>query len=259
MKHQPQFKHIQIEGVGLEYYRVGEPAGDEPTLLFLHNGLGSAGLWRDFPARLCSRTDLPALVYSRRGHGGSQATDWPRRIDFLQYEALDVVPKLLDELGIGDVICVGHSEGASISLVLAATLPERVKAIVIESAHVYVEQINLDSIEALKPEFLNGDLRRRLQRHHGDNVDCAFHAFTESWLNPDFKQWSIEKYVPKIGCPVLAIRGSQDEYISTEHFEHILELFSVPAQSLVMQVGHAPHEEQPDLVLDRIESFIRSI
>lgn len=252
-------RHIHIDGVKLEYKQFARKSASDTTLLFLHHGLGSAGLWRNFPEALSERTGLPALAYSRRGHGCSDPTDWPRPIDFLQNEAIDVVPKLLDNLGIGKVVCVGHSEGGSISLVYAATYPERVKGVAIEAAHVLVERCNLEAIAQIRNEYGTGELRKHLQRHHGDNVDCAFYGFTESWLNPDFKGWNIENYGKQIRCPVLAIHGTRDEYISREHFDRLVGLFERPAETLLLDCGHAPHEECPDEVLDRMAQFIGSL
>jgi pimeloyl-ACP methyl ester carboxylesterase len=251
--------HINIDGIELEYKQFVSNSASDTTLLFLHHGLGSAGLWRDFPKALSERTGLPALAYSRRGHGRSDPTDWPRPIDFLQNEAIDVVPKLLEKLGIGKVVCVGHSEGGSISLVYAATYPKRVKGIVIESAHVLVERRNLEAIAQIRNEYRTGELRKHLQRHHRDNVDCAFYGFTESWLNPEFKGWNIENYVKQVRCFVLAIHGTRDEYISREHFDRLVGLFERPAETLLLDCGHAPHEEYPDEVLDRMAQFIGSL
>jgi pimeloyl-ACP methyl ester carboxylesterase len=251
--------HIEIDGVKLEYKRFAGKQASDTTLLFLHHGLGSAGQWRDFPDSLSARTGLPALAYSRRGHGGSDPTDWPRPVDSLQNEAIHVVPKLLDELGIGNVVCVGHSEGGSISLVFAATYPERVKGVAVEAAHVLVERCNLDAIAQIRAEYGTGKLREHLRRHHGENVDSAFYGFTESWLNPDFEDWNIENYARQVRCPVLAILGTRDEYVSREHFDRLVGLFERPAETLLLDSGHAPHEEHPDEVLDRMAQFIGSL
>ncbi len=251
-------RHIEIDGINLEYEHLDASREGGATLLFLHHGLGSVGLWRDFPERLSRRTGLAALIYSRRGHGGSDPASWPRPVDFMEREALDVVPQLLDGLGVGKVICIGHSEGATSSLVLAASFPERVEAIVVESAHIFVEECNLRAIEETRQTYRTGDLRRRLQRYHADNVDGMFYAWAESWLQPDFATWNIERTVPEIRCRVLAVRGKRDEYVSQAHFERLIGLFDCPVETLVLDCGHAPHEECADEVFDRVAQFIEA-
>lgn len=251
--------HITIDGVNLEYQRYGPHARDRTSLVFLHHGLGSAGLWRDFPELLAARTGLAAVAYSRRGYGGSDPETAPRPVDFLQGEALDVLPKVLDALGIGKAVCVGHSEGGSIALVFAAEYPSRVDALAIESAHVMVEQSNLEAISQTRDHYEISDLRERLRRHHGNNVDGAFYGWSGMWLQPGFDRWTIESFATRVECPVLAIHGARDEYVSAQHFERLVRLLDGHVEAVTMACGHAPHEEFRDDVLDRMARFIEAL
>ena len=251
--------HITIDGVSLEYLRYGAEDRNRTSLVFLHHGLGSAGLWRDFPEALAARTGLPAIAYSRRGYGGSDPGDGPRPIEYLENEALDVLPKVLDGLAIDKAICVGHSEGGSIALVFAAEHPSRVDALLLESAHVLVEQSNLASIARTRKDYETGGLRERLKRHHGDNVDGAFYGWSGMWLQPGFDRWTIEGFASRVKCPVLAILGCRDEYVSEEHFERLVGLLGGPVEAVKMACGHAPHEECRDAVLDRMVRFVDAL
>ena len=180
-------ERLLVDDQRLEVRRIGSPSHRTPTLVFLHEGLGSVALWKDFPDRLAGAIGWPALVYSRRGYGGSDPAPLPRPITFLEDEAIAVLPRLLDAAGVGDAVLVGHSDGASIALIHAATFPPPprgpVRAVIAEAPHVFVEEVTLASIRRAGDAYRRGDLRRRLERYHAD-VDAAFWGFHDVWLDP---------------------------------------------------------------------------
>ena len=128
--------------------------------MFLHEGLGSIKLWREFPERLAQATGRRALVYSRAGHGFSDVPDEPRRPDFMHEEALVVLPPMLEELGIERPILVGHSDGGSIALIHASEHP--VTALVLLAPHVFVEDLSVASIAEARETFETTDLGERI-------------------------------------------------------------------------------------------------
>jgi pimeloyl-ACP methyl ester carboxylesterase len=246
-------------GRRLEYRWIG-PRGDEaPTLVFLHEGLGSAGLWRDFPDRLAAETGCGALVYSRAGYGRSEPAELPRPVTFMHAEA-EVLTEVLEETGVCDPILVGHSDGASISIIYAERdAGPRPRGLVLEAPHVFTEPHGLASIAAIRDAYRTTGLRERLARHHAD-VDVAFHGWNGVWLDPEFRAWNIEAYLPRISIPILVVQGEEDEYGTQAQVEAIragaggpVEVLSVPA------CGHAPHREQPDAVLAAMARFVRSL
>lgn len=245
---------LDVNGVQLEYVLKNE-SGTRPTLVFLHEGLGSIELWRSFPDDVVSRTDHRGLVYSRFGHGWSEVPDGPRPLDFVDREALEVLPPLLDQLDASDPILIGHSDGASISLVYAAH--HKARALVLLAPHVFVEDEGLASIEALAQPPVSDELIERMAKYHRD-PEATFWAWNDVWLDPGFKTWNIEDALGRIECPVLLIQGSDDEYGSLAQIEAIERQVSGPVERLLLEdCGHSPHLSQPERTLAATVGFVR--
>jgi pimeloyl-ACP methyl ester carboxylesterase len=224
-------------------------------LLFLHEGLGSAGLWRDFPDRVAERTGCAALVYSRYGFGGSDPLTPPHGPDF-EVEALEALPQVRERLGISEPVLIGHSDGATIALIHAAAGRWPVRGMVLMAPHVLVEDVTLAGIQQARAAYQSGNLRRSLQPWHTD-VDATFAGWIDLWLEPAFRQWSIVDRLPAITCPVLLIQGEQDQYGTPEQVHEIARRVSGPAALRVLpQCGHAPHVERREEVLDAIAEFV---
>jgi len=251
-------RFVTVDGVRLEYLWSGPPAGEAPTLVFLHEGLGSAGLWRDFPARLAHIAGCGALAYSRAGYGASGPVDLPRPVRFMHDEAV-VLGKMIDALGIGEHVLFGHSDGASISLIHAGSEPRPgLRGVVAEAPHVFTEPHGLASIAAIADVYRDTDLRERLARHHGQNVDTAFRGWNDVWLDPEFRAWNIEAYLPGIRVPLLVVQGESDEYGTWAQVDAIQRQAGGPVEVLgIPHCGHSPHREQPDVVLAAAAAFVR--
>ena len=176
--------------------------------MFLHEGLGSVGLWRDFPRTLADATGLPAFVYSRAGYGESDAAPLPRSVRYMHEEA-ELLPEILAAAGIDDPVLVGHSDGASIAIIHAGS-GGKARALVLEAPHVFTEPMGLRSIANAREAYERGDLRQRLAKYHQD-VDAAFWGWNRPWLDPEFRDWNLEEFLPRIAAPVLVVQGEQDE------------------------------------------------
>ncbi|HEX7238788.1 MAG TPA: alpha/beta hydrolase [Longimicrobiaceae bacterium] len=250
---------LEAGGQRLEYAWHGPPPGEAPTLVFLHEGLGCVSLWRDFPARLAEATGCGALVYSRAGYGRSDPVDLPRPVSFMHHEGLRVLPEVLDAAGVRDAVLVGHSDGASIALVHAGSgAAGRVRALVLEAPHVFVEDVSVASIARAGEAYRGTDLRAKLARHHGGNVDCAFRGWNEVWLHPEFRAWNLEAYLPAISVPVLVVQGEADEYGTLAQVEAVRTGVRGPVETLVLPgVGHSPHRDRPDETLAAMAAFVR--
>lgn len=227
-------------------------------LVFLHEGLGSLAMWRDFPARLCAALGRPGLVYSRPGYGRStpRPADEHWGMDFLHRQAEQLLPALLAQLGVqGRYHLFGHSDGGSIALIHAAHQPERVGACVVMAPHILVEEFGLVSIRQARQAYLHGDLRSRLARYH-DDVDSAFWGWNDIWLAPEFPQWRITALLADIRCPVLAIQGEQDPYGTMAQIDGIAQ--AVPGTRLLKlpDCGHSPHKDQPEAVIAACGDFL---
>ncbi|MGE5277437.1 MAG: alpha/beta fold hydrolase [Acidobacteriota bacterium] len=244
----------------LEYAWHGPEPGRAPTLVFLHEGLGSLSTWRDFPAALASAVGCGALVYSRRGYGGSDPAALPRPVRFMHEEALVSLPRVLELLGVREPILVGESDGASIALIYAGSAAgaSRVRGLLLEAPHVFVEPVCLASIAAAGESFRSGDLRRALARHHARDVDATFRGWSEVWLDPDFRRWNIEEFLPGVRAPVLAIQGEDDQYGTLRQIETIAARCAAYVELLVLpRCGHGPHREEPERVLAAMRRFLR--
>lgn len=245
----------------VEYAPAPADGGGSPVLVFLHEGLGSARQWRDFPARIAEDTGLGALAYSRTGYGASGPVTLPRPLTYMQDEARDFLPGFLDERGIASAILVGHSDGGSIAIVHAALDGgKRVRAIVLEAAHVFVEDISIASIAKARAAFETGDLREKLAKHHGSNVDGAFRGWNDAWLDPRFRSWNIEEYLPRITVPVLVIQGEDDPYGTRAQVDAIARQVGGRVEVLMLaHCGHAPHRDQPEATREAVARFLRQV
>lgn len=250
---------ISIDGCRLEYRWHGPRAAAAPTVVFLHEGLGSIAQWRDFPAALCERTGSSGLVYNRHGYGGSDPCG-PLSTRFMHREALEVLPRVLEAFEIVRPILFGHSDGGSIALIYAGSRSAPPAAIVTEAPHVFVEDVTVARIAELRDAYRSTGLRARLERHHGDNVDQLFDGWTRTWLSTDFRDWNIEEYLPNVTCPVMVIQGTDDEYGTVEQVSAIAGAVSGGAETLVLDAcGHAPHIDQREKVLDATVTFLQKV
>jgi len=230
-----------------------EIAGAEPALVFLHEGLGSVSLWRDFPARLAAQTGRRALIYSRAGHGASDIPSVPRTPRFMHDEALDVLPPLLARHGIERPILVGHSDGGSIALIHASEHP--VTGLVLLAPHVFVEDVSVTSIAEARETFETTDLADRMGRYHRD-AEATFRLWNDIWLAPEFRDWNIEDVLPAVTAPTLLIQGEHDQYGTLAQIDAIERGVSGRVRRAVLDCRHAPQLEAPEETLAAAAAFV---
>jgi pimeloyl-ACP methyl ester carboxylesterase len=243
----------------IEYAWVGAAHDAAPPLVFLHEGLGSVAMWKDFPQQFCERHGLRGLVYSRFAYGRSTPRPAAERfpVRFMEREALEVLPALLDALGIPRAALFGHSDGGSIALLAAAALPGRIDAVVAVAPHCFVEPISVESIAQARVAYLESDLRQRLARYH-DDVDSAFWGWNDVWLDPAFRDWNIEADLGAIRCPVLAVQGEDDEYGTLEQIRAIARRLPKTRLLALANCGHSPHRDQPETLIAEAGAFLRA-
>ena len=253
-------ERVIVDGVGLEVQRITTAAGGQAApLVFLHEGLGSVAMWRDWPARLCEATGRGGIVYSRRGYGASDPVPDVRgagrlRPDYMHREAYEVLPALLRTLGVATPpVLVGHSDGGSIALLHASRY--KVAALVVMAPHVVVEDVSVRSIEQAREAFLANGLRERLARFHAD-VDVAFWQWNDAWLDPAFRAFDIRAECRLIQAPVLAIQGEDDAYGTLRQIEEIAPTAGAFEMQVLAACGHSPHRDQAEAVTARIAAFL---
>jgi pimeloyl-ACP methyl ester carboxylesterase len=235
-----------------------DTAAEQPVMVFLHEGLGSVSLWKDFPDQLCAHIGMRGLVYSRPGYGKStpRRTDEQWDPDFMHLQAYEVLPTLLLELNVQRPWLFGHSDGGSIALLYAAQFPTALSGAIVVAPHLFVEDISVESIERARHAYRHQGLRERLARHH-DDVDSAFFGWNDAWLSPAFRAWNIESIVPNILSPLLAVQGEQDEYGSLRQIHRIQQLQPASEIIALAACGHSPHRDQPKALMTAVGDFIR--
>lgn len=244
-------------GKTLEYRCFGSNPSDKPTFVLLHEGLGCAELWRDFPSKLVEATGSGVFAYSRAGYGHSDEADLPRPLNYMSMEAIDSLPEVLDAIDATSVVLLGHSDGATIAAIHAGRVADpRVKGIVLLAPHFFTEAIGLAEIAKASEDYGNRDLRDRLGKYH-KNPDNAFFGWNDSWLNPDFKQWNVVDVLDTIRVPVLAIQGEDDPYGTLEQIKIVRQRvrLSVVTTLVLAQCRHAPHLEHSKNVIEAIANF----
>jgi pimeloyl-ACP methyl ester carboxylesterase len=255
--HEPFY--IAANGARLRVRRI-TPAGADsqaPPLVFLHEGLGCIELWREFPDSLCALTGRIGVVYDRRGYGGSSRLDgkWDR--DYQETEAKVHLPAVLDGCGIPSAVLIGHSDGGSIALIAGATLGERIAGIITEAAHIFIEAVTLAGIREAVAAFQEEGLREKLARYHGDNTEAVFYRWADTWLDPAFRGWNIEHFLPRIRCPLMVIQGEADEYATEAQVQGIAAQVSGPVEPLMIPgCMHIPHFQATAVVLGHMARFI---
>ena len=247
-----------VNGRWLEVSRIEGRRADLPTIVMLHEGLGSVAHWKEFPDRLAQETGASVFVYSRYGHGASDELQEARSASYMHHEAQVVLPEILQKAGIERPVLLGHSDGASIAIIYAGTSPDSPAGMILEAPHVFVEDLSLASIAQARVNFEQTDLPRRLARHHA-NAESLFWGWNNIWLHSDFRDWNIESFLDRLRCPVLVLQGAQDEYGTIKQVEAIQARIPWASAVILENCKHAPHRDQCEATLSAISQFLRTI
>jgi len=241
--------------IHLEYEWVGAARTSAPPVVFLHEGLGSISMWKDFPREFCIEHGLAGFVFSRYGYGNSTPKPrderWP--VDFMTQQANEVLPALFAATGIVRPWLFGHSDGGTIALLHAASHPAA--GVIAVAPHLFVEEVSVRSIELARDAFESSDLRARLARHHAD-PDSAFRGWNDAWLSPEFRHWNVEREIETIACPVLAVQGVDDEYGTLEQIRAIARRLPQAELLEIPDCDHSPHRDQPAVLSAAAGRFI---
>ena len=260
----PHHIFVKVKGkeLAVRWHFPAQPqnSADLPTLVFLHDALGSIAQWKDFPASLVRATGLKGLVFDRWGYGLSEPIALPRPTNYLDREATHFLPAVLSACQIDRPILVGHSDGGTIALLYAAAFPHKTIACITEAAHVFVEDVTLSGIRATVQAWKSTDLRDRLARYHGEKTETVFRGWSETWLRGDFRNWSMLHRLAQITCPLLVVQGMEDEYGTAAQVEAIVQGVSGEASPLfITDCGHNPHAQAADVTLRAMARFIDSV
>lgn len=247
----------------IEYRWLNAERRDAPLAVFLHEGLGSVAMWKQWPQMLCDALGFRGLVYSRPGYGKSTPrpaeVKWP--VEFMHQQAHEILPELLDALGVDAaqrerMWLVGHSDGGSIALLYASAFPQALAGAIVIAPHVMVEPVSVENIAKAKTEYDDGNLRDKLARYH-DDVDSAFFGWNDIWLDPAFRAWNITAALPRIRCRLLAVQGHDDEYGTMEQIDAIQRGVAHARLVKLSDCGHSPHRDAPAALNAAIADFVR--
>ena len=226
--------------------------------MLLHEGLGSVSMWRQFPQHLTRATGCDVLAYSRFGYGESDPCSLPRQVDYMHQEGRQILPQVMENIESERIVLIGHSDGASIATIYAGDRPDpRLEAVVLMAPHFFTEKISLESIQAALEAYEQGDLRTRLERYHQANTDNAFYGWNGAWLNPEFKNWNITEFLPRIAVPVLLIQGKQDQYGTEAQVDAATQSCTIRVETRILDdCRHAPHLEKEQHTIRVIKEFL---
>jgi pimeloyl-ACP methyl ester carboxylesterase len=251
---------LDLDPMRLEYRMIGPRPDVAPTIVMLHEGLGSVGLWGEFPEKIAAATGAGVFVYSRAGYGKSSAGKLPRTTRFMHEEACEVLPRVLGAIGYQRGFLLGHSDGASIAAIYTGSVQDhRVRGLVLIAPHFFTEEMGLAEIVRAREAFVSGTFREKLKRWHAD-VDCAFRSWSEPWLDPEFRQWDITESLGYIRVPILIVQGDQDQYGTLKQLEAAQEACYCPVETAVLPgVRHVPQRDAPEVTLNIVTDFINRL
>lgn len=260
--HTSGYLTINSKSIYYEFINKDLLSGTTPVLIFLHEGLGSCEQWRTFPAELSNALQLPAFMYDRYGYAKSEQITGKRNSDFLKAEAGDWLPKIFGELDIDDnpKIFIGHSDGATISLLYAAMFPRKTMGVISEAAHVFIDELSVSGLIRTRNAYLTGNLHSKLEKYHGEKTGSMFFAWCDTWLTEENRKWNIENILKNITCPVLAIQGKDDNYGTERQVYSIKQNTGGRTEILLIEnCGHIPHYEAYEITKSEIIKFIRNL
>ena len=250
-----------LDGVGIAYRRISPPRTEDgsrsgqahPTIVMLHEGLGSITQWRDLPEVLAQRCGVEVIAYDRGGYGRSDPAPEGYGDGFMEREATEVLPAVLSELGIRRPVLIGHSDGASISLIAAGTGSVAPLGVAVIAPHSFIEDICIDGIRAIdtqRDRVIDG-----LARHH-DHPRLAFERWRDVWLTPRFRDWDIRPLLERIACPVLVLQGEGDQYGTGAQVSTIVTSAPNATGHMLPDCGHVAHRDQPERIADYLAAFV---
>lgn len=251
---------LDLPPLRLEYRMIGPRPDTAPTIVMLHEGLGSVALWGDFPDRIAAATGVGVFAYSRAGYGYSTGAKLPRTTSFMDEEAMEVLPRILTAIGFRRGFLLGHSDGASIAAIYAGSVQDhRVRGVVLIAPHFFAEEMGLSEIRRARKSFDSGALRERLKPYHAD-VDTAFRSWNEPWLHPDFEKWDITEALGYVRVPILIVQGENDQYGTLKQIEVARQECFCPVEAVVLPgIRHIPYREAPGRTVEAVADFIKRL
>jgi pimeloyl-ACP methyl ester carboxylesterase len=258
-----QYLQIGSKKIEVQWHKSHGVQKDVPVLIFLHEGLGCIRMWKDFPKALAAKTGCPALVFSRLGYGKSDPSPLPWKINFMHNQAIKVLPQIIQKAQIKKFILIGHSDGGSIGIIFSGSPQLKdlkgLQGLITEAAHVFCEDMTVECIKQAKINYESNNLKQGLEKYHGSNTENAFRGWNDVWLNPQFMQWNIEKYLKKIRVPMLSLQGKDDQYGTKKQIISIKSHVKNIKTYMVDHCRHSPHNDQPEIILKTMARFIEKI
>lgn len=250
---------VPVPGGNIYIRTWSVPDSKHSPIVLLHDSLGSVDQWRDFPKALAIQTNRTVIAYDRLGFGRSSPRSELPSLQFINEEAQQSFPALIQALALNQFVVLGHSVGGAMAACIAAIHPAQCQAVITESAQAFVEPLTVSGIAEAKAVFTDPAQFAKLERWHQDKANWVLRAWTDIWLSPEFSSWSLDDQLSQITCPVLAIHGEKDEYGTSAFPRQIVSQVKGPSQMAMLPCGHVPHRDMPEVVINTIASFLETI
>lgn len=236
------------------------PASEFAPLILFHESLGSVQQWKQFPEQLAYATGRSIIAYDRIGFGQSTGQTGLVQPDFVRLEARQTLPILRQHFNITEFVTFGHSIGGGYAAGCALEYPEDCQALIIESILAHADEHMRAGIRQAQVAFQNPNWMQRLALYHADKAESVLNAWINSWLSPRFEHWSIEHEIAQLSCPTIIIHPENDEYGRVDQAERIVKALKARNElHLIAQCGHVPHHEYPELIVNKIATFLEHI
>lgn len=246
-------KLIEINGHRL--YVVERNPHSAPAVVLLHHGLGTQRAWRA-QVPFLAKMGLRVIAYDRWGYGQSDPREKLSMPHFEDDQA-DLLG-LLDRLENKRVALVGHSDGGTIALYIAARHPERVSALVTLAAHIYVEEKMVAGLQQVYRQYQTDvDFQARLRRRQGSNNNAVISGWYGGWFQAENRSWDMRPELAKITCPTLVMQGVKDEHATPQHAIDLAGAITNAELVLLPKAGHMLPRENAREVNRRLSVFLR--
>jgi pimeloyl-ACP methyl ester carboxylesterase len=262
---------IEVDGLQVHYKATG-PEG-APALLLLHGFGSSLQAWDDWSVKLeqkyrVIRLDLPGF-----GLTGASTTN-----DYSEEKDLATLTHFADKLGLEKFSVMGHSMGGKMAWSLAASQPERVRALVLMAPNGFPETTDIGTkpyevpavmglIKYVFPKYL---VRKSIEPAFSDADalnDALVNRYFDMLRAPGVRGAILNRSnqtiytdpVPRlkaIKAPTLLIWGEQDQMIPSTNAQSYANVLSNSTTVIVPKLGHLLQEEQPEKGLTAVMKFL---
>ncbi|WP_309751791.1 alpha/beta hydrolase [Novosphingobium sp.] len=275
-------RRISSGGFSIHVREWGDPAA--PAMVLLHGLRGYSGTWRNLASVFSDRWRL--IAFDARGRGES---DWDAARNYYTDAYLADLEAVVDGLGIGRFMLLGHSLGGTTSYCYAAKHPQRLACLVVEDItagssvagagfeRIVAEMAALptrfaDWAEAraywrkLRPGVSNAAIEERLfesmRPGTADGVVWRYDAegIAATRIAPDpARVVDLHTVIAAIRTPTLVIRGGRSDFCNLAKVRELEAVNPVLTHASVPEASHYVHDDAPESFARLVEGFLAGL